>query len=134
MIDPLTQTLWPPAIAPKARVRSAATSPSPHGCCSWCGSSPLSVRNSRIAAISSRAPSMRSGPRARPRWPRYRLFDPLRRRPLVQRAPGIIDSGVAGLILGAAYLAAGRNLWVSILAHGLIDTTGVTLVYLGFDS
>ena len=44
---------------------------------------------------------------------------------------GIVDSGVAGLILGAAYLAAGRNLWVSILAHGFIDTFGLVLVYFG---
>lgn len=48
--------------------------------------------------------------------------------------PGIIDSGFAGLILGAAYLLAGRNLWASILAHGFIDTYGVTLLYLGFDA
>ena len=38
---------------------------------------------------------------------------------------GIIDSGVAGLILGTAYMLAGRNLWASILAHGFIDTSGV---------
>src|SRR5262245_25100519 len=31
---------------------------------------------------------------------------------------GVLDSGVAGLILGIAYLVAGRNLWASILAHG----------------
>src|SRR6185437_13698150 len=35
---------------------------------------------------------------------------------------GIIDSGFAGLVLGAAYLWSGRNLWVTILAHGFIDT------------
>jgi uncharacterized protein len=45
---------------------------------------------------------------------------------------GIVDSGVAGLILGAAYLLAGRNLWASILAHGFIDTFGVTVVFLGW--
>jgi len=44
---------------------------------------------------------------------------------------GIVDSGVAGLILGAAYLLSGRCLWTTILAHGLIDTTAVLLVYLG---
>ena len=44
---------------------------------------------------------------------------------------GIVDSGVAGLILGAAYLLSGRCLWTTILAHGLIDSTGVLLVYLG---
>ena len=44
---------------------------------------------------------------------------------------GIVDSGVAGLILGAAYLLSGRCLWTTILAHGLIDSTGVFLLYLG---
>lgn len=46
---------------------------------------------------------------------------------------GIVDSGVAGLILAAAYMLAGRNLWASILAHGFIDTFAVVLVYLGLD-
>ncbi len=41
---------------------------------------------------------------------------------------GIVDSGCAGLILGAAYLLAGRNLWVCILAHGFIDTLAVMLL------
>ena len=47
---------------------------------------------------------------------------------------GIIDSGIAGLILGAAYLLTGRNLWASILAHGFIDTFGVIVLYFGWDS
>ena len=47
---------------------------------------------------------------------------------------GIVDSGSAGLILGAAYMLSGRNLWTSILAHGFIDTFGVTTLYLGWDS
>ena len=38
---------------------------------------------------------------------------------------GIVDSGIAGLILGAAYMLAGRNLWACILAHGFIDTFAV---------
>ena len=37
----------------------------------------------------------------------------------------MIDSGIAGLILGAAYMAADRNLWACILAHGFIDTFAV---------
>jgi uncharacterized protein len=47
---------------------------------------------------------------------------------------GMIDSGIAGLILGAAYMLAGRNLWASILAHGFIDTFGVVILFLGWDS
>lgn len=47
---------------------------------------------------------------------------------------GVVDSGVAGLVLGAAYLLAGRNLWVTILAHGFIDTFGLGMAYLGLDA
>ena len=45
---------------------------------------------------------------------------------------GIIDSGVAGLLLGGAYLMCGRNLWVAVLAHGFIDTIGVAFLFLGW--
>lgn len=47
---------------------------------------------------------------------------------------GVIDSGVAGLILGAAYHLSGRNLWICIIAHGLIDTFAVVVVYFGWQS
>ncbi|HEY1937089.1 MAG TPA: type II CAAX endopeptidase family protein [Candidatus Angelobacter sp.] len=47
---------------------------------------------------------------------------------------GVLDSGVAGLILGAAYLLSHRNLWVPILAHGLIDTFAVVVVFFGLQS
>ena len=47
---------------------------------------------------------------------------------------GILDSGVAGLILGAAYMLAGRNLWASILAHGFIDTFAVVALFCGCES
>jgi uncharacterized protein len=47
---------------------------------------------------------------------------------------GILDSGVAGLVLGAAYMLSGRNLWTSILAHGFIDTVGVIGLFFGWES
>jgi CAAX protease family protein len=47
---------------------------------------------------------------------------------------GILDSGMAGLILGAAYMLSGRNLWVCVLAHGFIDTIGLIAVYFGWSS
>jgi membrane protease YdiL (CAAX protease family) len=43
---------------------------------------------------------------------------------------GIVDSGVAGLLLGVAYLLSGRNLWASVLTHGLIDTCAVIVLFL----
>ena len=45
---------------------------------------------------------------------------------------GIIDSGIAGLILGAAYMLANRNLWACILTHGFIDTFGVIDAFFGW--
>jgi uncharacterized protein len=45
---------------------------------------------------------------------------------------GIIDSGIAGLILGVAYMLANRNLWVCILTHGFIDTFGVIDAFFGW--
>ncbi len=49
-------------------------------------------------------------------------------------ASGVIDSGVAGLILGSAYILAGCNLWASILAHGFIDTFGIIDAFFGWSS
>lgn len=45
---------------------------------------------------------------------------------------GIVDSGVAGLVLAAAYLLARRSLWAPVLAHGFIDTVGVVALYFGW--
>jgi len=45
---------------------------------------------------------------------------------------GIVDSGMAGLVLGTAYLLSGRNLWVCILAHGFIDTAMVIALFFGW--
>jgi len=47
---------------------------------------------------------------------------------------GMIDSGMAGLILGAAYVLSGQNLWVCILAHGFIDTFRVAGAFFGWSS
>jgi hypothetical protein len=47
---------------------------------------------------------------------------------------GILDSGIAGFILGVAYLISGRNLWAAVLAHGFIDTFVVVTLYFGWQS
>jgi len=47
---------------------------------------------------------------------------------------GMVDSGMAGLVLGTAYLLSGRNLWVCILAHGFIDTFGVVAIFFGLNN
>jgi len=44
---------------------------------------------------------------------------------------GIIETIIAGLVLGTIYLRTGRNLWVTIIAHGLINTLKFSPVYAG---
>ncbi len=45
--------------------------------------------------------------------------------------PGILQSTLSGLILGGAYLLSGRNLWVSVIAHGFADTIAIVAVFFG---
>ncbi len=44
---------------------------------------------------------------------------------------GIVETTLMGLILGFAYLRTGRNLWVTIIAHGLMNTLKFVLVFSG---
>jgi hypothetical protein len=49
-----------------------------------------------------------------------------------QGVTGILDNVLAGLLFSALYLASGRNLWLPILVHGVVDTSSLVLLYLGF--
>ncbi len=48
-----------------------------------------------------------------------------------QGLTGVINIFVLALVFGAVYLKCGRNLLPLILAHGLIDTFSLTMIYLG---
>lgn len=48
-----------------------------------------------------------------------------------QGVVGMISIGIGAVITGIAAVAWGRNLWPAIIAHGLTDTLGFTLLYLG---
>lgn len=48
-----------------------------------------------------------------------------------QGVSGMIATGLSGLVFAGVYLATGRNLWASIVAHGIMDTTGFFMIYLG---
>lgn len=48
-----------------------------------------------------------------------------------QGISGVVDTALAGLVLGLLYLYAGRNLWLPILTHGVIDTVGFLIIYFG---
>jgi hypothetical protein len=43
---------------------------------------------------------------------------------------GMVQTGFMGLGLGVSYMLFGRNLWVTILAHGYMDTTLMMQMYL----
>jgi membrane protease YdiL (CAAX protease family) len=44
---------------------------------------------------------------------------------------GVIETFFFGLVLGLAYLQSGRNLWVTIIAHGLANTLKFAALYMG---
>jgi membrane protease YdiL (CAAX protease family) len=44
---------------------------------------------------------------------------------------GMLNAGALGLASGVVYRLNGRNLWPLIVAHGLVDTVGITVLYLG---
>ena len=48
-----------------------------------------------------------------------------------QGVTGMVQEALAGLMLGALYLACGRNLWPPIVAHGVANT--VAFVFIFFD-
>ena len=47
-----------------------------------------------------------------------------------QGVNGIFLSAFSGLAQGLGYLASGRNLWVSVICHGVADTLGFVLIYI----
>jgi membrane protease YdiL (CAAX protease family) len=44
---------------------------------------------------------------------------------------GMVQTSCMGLALGVSYLVVGRNLWVTILAHGYMDTILIVQMYFG---
>jgi membrane protease YdiL (CAAX protease family) len=50
---------------------------------------------------------------------------------LVEGPLGVMNTFAMGLILGAVYLRSGRNLWVTIIAHGLANSIRFLFLFLG---
>lgn len=48
-----------------------------------------------------------------------------------QGITGVLTIFVLALIFGAVYIRSGKNLWPVIVAHGIMDTIGITVIYLG---
>jgi len=48
-----------------------------------------------------------------------------------QGPAGMIPIAVGGVVYGLLYWAGGRRLWPLILGHGVVDTMGVTIIFMG---
>lgn len=50
----------------------------------------------------------------------------------VQGPVGMLSTGIVGMIFGWAWFRSGRNLWAMILAHALVDSYSIGMLYFGF--
>ncbi len=50
---------------------------------------------------------------------------------IYQGITGVLDTFLAGLMLGLLYIFARRNLWLPILTHGILDTIGFIILFVG---
>lgn len=50
---------------------------------------------------------------------------------IYQGLPGVIEAAWAGVLLGALYLATGRNLVAPIVAHGVSNNIDFVMIYMG---
>jgi membrane protease YdiL (CAAX protease family) len=48
-----------------------------------------------------------------------------------QGIAGVILVAVHGVVFGLFYVMTGRNLWATIFAHGVYDTTALLLIFFG---
>lgn len=134
VIDPLTAHFWPPAVAPEDAEK--LTGNLSHAALALGLVWTFAAFGEEIAYrgyLTNRAADV-GGRTTSAFWIATVLVSVLFGYGHYYKGPsGIVDSSVAGLILGAAYLLAGRNLWASIFAHGIIDTCAVVLLYFGWD-
>jgi uncharacterized protein len=135
VIDPMTAHFWPPAKAPSlaqgltGNLRMVLT----YLPVIW-GSAAFGEEIGYRGYLLNRAAEAGGGG-TRASWAAVILVSVLFGYGHYYKGPsGIVSSGVAGLILGGAYLLSGRNLWTSILAHGMIDTFGLVALYFGWDN
>ncbi|MGD9347527.1 MAG: type II CAAX endopeptidase family protein [Candidatus Aminicenantes bacterium] len=48
-----------------------------------------------------------------------------------QGISGMLSTGISGLVFGILYVATKRNLWTAIIGHGVYNTAGFLLIFLG---
>jgi len=135
LVDPITAHFWPPAVAPKGMNEIAGHW---QAALEWLGLvwtfAAFGEEISYRGYLLRRAADV--GGRSRLAWwAGVLIVAVLFGYGHYYKGPaGIIDSGVAGLILAAAYLLSEGNLWICVLAHGFIDTFGVIMLFFGWSS
>lgn len=50
-----------------------------------------------------------------------------------QGESGIISTALVGIIFAVIYIRNGYNLWIPIIAHGMVDTFGLIFIYFSYD-
>ncbi len=50
---------------------------------------------------------------------------------LYQGASGVVMNGITGLLLGTLFILSGRNLWLPIITHGMLNTISFLSIYFG---
>jgi len=48
-----------------------------------------------------------------------------------QGTTGIIDAGITGVIFGVMFIASRRNLWLTVVTHGVYDTVSFLFIFFG---
>lgn len=48
-----------------------------------------------------------------------------------QGITGVISAGITGIIFGTMYIASRRNLWLTVVTHGVFDTVSFLFVFFG---
>ena len=135
VLDPITAHFWPPAVAPEGMGEMAHNLPV---ALKWLGLvwtfAACGEEISYRGYLLNRAAD--AGNRSRYAYGMAVLFSSILfgYGHFYKGPAGILDSGMAGLVLGITYLLSGRNLWACILAHGFIDTVGVIAVFFGWSS
>ncbi|HVM92755.1 MAG TPA: CPBP family intramembrane glutamic endopeptidase [Terriglobales bacterium] len=135
VVDPLTAHFWPPAVAPKGMNEIAGPWKT---ALEWLGivwtfaafGEEISYRGYLLRRAAD------AGGRSKTAWwAAVSIVAVLFGYGHYYKGPaGIIDSGMAGLILASAYVLSEGNLWMCVLAHGFIDTFGVIMLFFGWSS
>lgn len=50
---------------------------------------------------------------------------------MIQGPTGMLTTGIVGMVFAWAWFRSGRNLWALMLAHAIVDSSGIAMLYFG---